>query len=49
MKKYVSPEIKIIEFGAADIIQTSGGTTATLKSPDGATQLQTQNFGVVFN
>lgn len=48
MKKYVSPEIKIVEFGAADIIQTSGETPATLKSPDGAAQLQTQDFGVVF-
>lgn len=49
MKKYVSPEIKIIKFGTADIIQTSGETTAKLKSPDGAAQLQTQDFGVVFN
>lgn len=49
MKKYISPEINVIEFEAEDIIQTSGETPETLKTPNGAVQLQTQDFNKIFN
>lgn len=48
-KKYTSPEMKIVNFEAGDIIQTSGTTPITAKLPknlDGATSVAPQTFDV---
>lgn len=46
-KKYVAPEIKVIEFEMIeDIIQTSGTIKSTPKMFDGATGVAEQNIDV---